>query len=139
MKKTITIENGSVKLDGQHIARYDEATDTVSADKRFSPRFYKPIAEALGHQPQYDFGEKNTPSAAMVSAENSERVPLLPDETPQEESPKAKQKTKSDVNPEPPQDPRFGDKTPAWARWLRETDPEAFEKRFAGRKINLAE
>jgi len=39
--------------------------------------------------------------------------------------------------PEPPKDPRFGDKTPEWARWLRETDPEEFEKRFAGRKLVL--
>jgi len=38
---------------------------------------------------------------------------------------------------EPPQDPRYGDKTIEWAQWLKDTDPKAFEARFKGRNITL--
>lgn len=43
----------------------------------------------------------------------------------------------SAIPSEPEKDPQHGDKTPEWARWLRDTNPEAFEKRFAGRKLIL--
>jgi hypothetical protein len=40
-------------------------------------------------------------------------------------------------DPEPEQDPKFGDKTLAWALWLKRNKPEEFEQRFFGRKIML--
>ncbi len=41
---------------------------------------------------------------------------------------------REDARPEPPMDPRMGDKTPAWMQWLRDTHPEDFKKRYQNRK-----
>lgn len=39
--------------------------------------------------------------------------------------------------PEPPQDPRMGDKTPAWRAWFRMTHTQdEYQKRYAGRKVS---
>jgi hypothetical protein len=40
-------------------------------------------------------------------------------------------------DPEPAQHLRAGDKTVAWALWLKRNDPKEFERRFFGRKIML--
>lgn len=131
----IEIIKGVVFNDGAIIGTYHPESNTLHCQSRISPRLYKPIAEAIGHKPKYDFGEQNpgthdsghpSPAAGMVSGEKPEPgVATPPHETPAAPS------------PEPPRDPRYGDKTPAWARWLRDTDPEAFEKRFAGRKLEI--
>lgn len=149
----ITIEGNAVLADGKQIGTYDPASNTLLCPERISPRLYTPIAAALGRKPQYDFAPANKPVAGMVSEETSERVTRTPHETPatapdHEDAEGAASATTAAVTPvvaapaspslvEPPQDPMFGDKTPAWARWLRDTDPEAFEKRFAGRKLIL--
>jgi hypothetical protein len=40
---------------------------------------------------------------------------------------------------EPPQDPRMGDKTPAWRNWFRMThSQDEYQKRYAGRKVSDA-
>ena len=42
-----------------------------------------------------------------------------------------------DFYPEPPQDPRMGDKTPAWRAWFRMTHTQdEYQKRYAGRKVS---
>lgn len=44
---------------------------------------------------------------------------------------------KKGVPPEPAQDPRYGDKTPAWVEWFATNYPEEFKVRFKGRKTHL--
>lgn len=39
--------------------------------------------------------------------------------------------------PPPPQDPRLGDKTPAYMEWLGHYFPEEFKERYRGRKTHL--
>lgn len=46
-----------------------------------------------------------------------------------------KRTRKRDIPPAPDQDPRTGDKTPAFARWLRQYRPEQAAKQYAGRNI----
>ena len=41
------------------------------------------------------------------------------------------------IPPEPPMNPRLGDKTPAWMQWLGTYYPEKFKERFKGRKTHL--
>jgi hypothetical protein len=40
-----------------------------------------------------------------------------------------------EIPPEPPMDPRYGDKTPAYAEWLFKFFPDKAAKQYAGRKI----
>jgi hypothetical protein len=41
----------------------------------------------------------------------------------------------AEIPPEPAMDPRYGDKTPAYAEWLFKFFPDQAAKRYAGRKI----
>lgn len=38
---------------------------------------------------------------------------------------------------EPPQEPHLGDRTPAFARWLRDFFPEQFKERYHKRNLEL--
>jgi hypothetical protein len=142
----IELVNGAVLKDGEQIGTYNAETNTVHCPQRISPALYGPIKEAIGKKPNYDFGAPNDPPARMVSGEKTNPTPGSPHETlaadatvavkPEAKKlPDATEFTKA--YPEPDQDPQFGDKTPAWARWLRDTNPEEFKRRFAGRKLTL--
>ena len=42
--------------------------------------------------------------------------------------------------PQPPaMDPQAGDKTPAYVEWLRDHNPQEFERRYKNRKTHLTQ
>ena len=41
------------------------------------------------------------------------------------------------IPPAPPMDPAMGDKTPAYARWVRDYRPEQFATQYAGRRFSI--
>lgn len=43
-----------------------------------------------------------------------------------------------DIPPYPPEDLRYGDKTPEVVAWYREHHPDEFARRYANRKIGPA-
>ncbi len=45
--------------------------------------------------------------------------------------------SKKAIPPEPPQDPRHGDRTPEYARWLRDFFPDQFKERYHKRNLEL--
>jgi hypothetical protein len=62
-----------------------------------------------------------------------------PVEVCEEEAREAMNPAPPDFYPEPPQDPRMGDKTPAWRNWFRMThSQDEYQKRYAGRKVSDA-
>lgn len=44
---------------------------------------------------------------------------------------------KNKAEKEPPKSKRYGDRTPAWAAWLRKTDPAEYERRFAEHPVDF--
>lgn len=48
-----------------------------------------------------------------------------------------KSEAAEEADPEPAQDHRWGDKTPAWATWLKRNRPEEFTVRFRERKVRI--
>lgn len=52
-------------------------------------------------------------------------------------APATTSKPTREIPSEPPQDPHLGDRTPAFARWLRDYFPDQFKQRYHERRLEL--
>ncbi len=106
----VALERGELFLNGDRIAIYHEATDTVHSPAPLSAARRRAITQAIGLQPHF----------VVEQAESRRR----------ERKAKAAPSLAPWHDPEPPRDPQLGDRTPAWAAWLQRRDPAAFATRY---------
>src|SRR5262245_392862 len=112
--------DGQIRKGEAVVGFYDPATGRIEEPGKFpqgalsaikSLILDEVIAQRIAHQPPAppEAGEQHT-AATM-------RAAFAPD-----------------IPPEPPMDPRMGDKTPAYMEWLSKYHPELYEARYKGRK-----
>ena len=115
MAKYEVTEDRQITCEGQQIGSFDEdGLITLTVD------------EISGQAMAY--------LKKLVAEEAEKRVSVRHDEMPgTTETMKAH--ATEEIPPEPAMDPRYGDKTPAYAEWLFKFYPEKAAKVYAGRKI----
>jgi hypothetical protein len=91
---------------------------------------FKPGVEISGQA--RSFLEKQLSEVIMPEGKTRAEIFAEDQKRPEEQKPHA-----SEIPPEPPQDPRLGDKTPAYMQWLGTYFPEKYEERYKGRRTHL--
>lgn len=120
MKNTIEVKDGSVLRDGEAVGAID-ATGAFLPKEGLHHKIVAAIKKHFAEKPAGDVS-KNPPSEFHDDATAAKPV----------KQPKAS----AEIPPEPEQDPRYGDKTPAYVDWMRNHRPADYAVRYANRKVS---
>lgn len=112
-------EDGKVLEEGKEVGRFNEHNELI----------LNKGAEVSGQAQSYLERKHKSQEIGVVEPPEDD----LPPATKKVMEKKADEEAEEDKGPK--QDPRMGDKTPAYAKWLAKNKPEEFKKRYAGRKV----
>ena len=140
MPRYAVTESGKVYLDHKLIGSIDLATGALSLPEKV---LKAKIAVMVIKAEAFDqlMAKRGKPLIEIFAAEAPD--PGRAFDRPQEQAPSLLGPESRDEYasfqppPEPPMDPRLGDKTPAYMQWLGTYFPEKYRARYKGRKTHL--